>query len=89
MQQTIGDEYTWASKGMTGLLSEVSIAPDSCAGRAGECGLFSQSYLPLYDTSQVSQKISLLIFRPPLLPVLPLSFLHFQLKTSDHYFFGH
>ena len=43
----------------------------------------------LYDTSKVSQKISLLIFGPPLLPVLPTSFLHFQLKTSDHYFFGH
>ena len=43
MQHTMGDEYTWASKGMAGLLSldgvevkEVTTDPDSGAGQAGE-----------------------------------------------------
>ena len=43
MQHTIGDEYTWASEGMAGLLSqgcdqvkELTTDPDSGAGQAGE-----------------------------------------------------
>ena len=47
----IGDEYTWASEGMAGLLSqdgvevkEVATDPDSGAGQAGE-SLFKDSLL--------------------------------------------
>ena len=42
MQHTIGDEYTWASEGIAGLLSEggvevkeVTTDPDSDAGQPG------------------------------------------------------
>ena len=51
MQHTIGDEYTWASEGMAGLLSqgsdqekEVTTDPDSAAGWAGE-SLFKDGLL--------------------------------------------
>ena len=51
MQHTIGDEYTWTSEGMAGLLSqgcveekEVTTDPDSGHGRAGE-SLFKDDLL--------------------------------------------
>ena len=51
MQHTIGDEYTWTSEGMAGLLSqgcveekEVTTDPDSGHGRAGE-SLFKDDFL--------------------------------------------
>ena len=51
MQHTIGDEYTWASEGIAGLLSkdgvevkEVTTDPDSGAGQAGK-SLFKDGLL--------------------------------------------
>ena len=68
MQHTIGDEYTWASEGMAGLLSqgcvevkEVTTDPDSCAGQAGESllkdGLLANSPTHYLDTQHLSENI--------------------------------
>ena len=66
MQHTIGDEYTWTSEGMAGLLSqegvgvkEVTTVQDSGAGRAGE-SLFKDGLLanlPNLKTQKKSIKI--------------------------------
>ena len=68
MQHTRGDEYTWVSEEMLGLLSQgcvevkvVTTDPDSGAGRAGESlfkdGLLTNRPTHYLDTRHLSENV--------------------------------
>ena len=82
MQHTIEDEYTWASKGMAGLLSkdgvevkEVKPDPDSGAGQAGESlfqdGLLANPPTHYLGTRHLSGNIRKPIKRDNKLRIMP------------------